>query len=125
MGLSLQQKVSMFSETAKNIEKTARDLLQEAISTDDLKVAWDVYCTVCEFLPQSWIPDDPLAEHLSSERHMERYSVWTYPEAMDAAVSSFFEPNVDNPEYDTIWEDIEEIMWSVMKSGYGSFQWDW
>lgn len=117
------------------IQSGATTLLEEAVQTGDLKLAWEVFRELQEVLPKlDWVPSReryPEFRKLldSDEFCVERYMYFGFADSLDEQANSVLEHATDEeisalfPEMTR--EKLETIMWEILHGGYSGFTYDW
>lgn len=117
------------------IQSGATTLLEEAVQTGDLKLAWEVFRELQEVLPKlDWVPSReryPEFRKLlgSYEFCVERHMYFGFADSLDEQANSVLEHATDEeisalfPEITR--EKIEIIMWEILHGGYSGFTYDW
>ena len=117
------------------IQSGATTLLEEAVQTGDLKLAWEVFRELQEVLPKlDWVPSReryPEFRKLlgSDEFCVERHMYFGFADSLDEQANSVLEHATDEeisalfPEMTR--EKIEIIMWEILHGGYSGFTYDW
>lgn len=117
------------------IQSGATTLLEEAVQTGDLKLAWEVFRELQEVLPKlDWIPSReryPEFRKLldSDEFCVERHMYFGFADSLDEQANLVLE-NASDEEISALFpemtrEKIENIMWEILHGGYSSFTYDW
>lgn len=119
----------------REIQSGAVRLLEEAVQTRDLKLAWEVFRELQEVLPKlDWIPSReryPEFRKLldSDEFCVERHMYFGFADSLDEQASLVLE-NASDEEISALFpemtrEKLEIIMWEILHGGYSSFTYDW
>ena len=117
------------------IQSGATTLLEEAVQTGDLKLAWEVFRELQEVLPKlDWVPSReryPEFRKLldSDEFCVERYMYFGFADSLDEQANLVLE-NASDEEISALFpemtrEKIETIMWEILHGGYSGFTSDW
>ena len=117
------------------IQSGATTLLEEAVQTGDLKLAWEVFRELQEVLPKlDWIPSReryPEFRKLldSDELCVDRHMYFGFADSLDEQANLVLE-NASDEEISALFpemtrEKIEIIMWEILHGGYSGFTYDW
>lgn len=117
------------------IQSGATTLLEEAVQTGDLKLAWEVFRELQEVLPKlDWVPSReryPEFRKLldSDEFCVERYMYFGFADSLDEQANLVLE-NASDEEISALFpemtrEKLEIIMWEILHGGYSGFTYDW
>lgn len=117
------------------IQSGATTLLEEAVQTGGLKLAWEVFRELQEVLPKlDWAPSReryPEFRKLldSDEFCVERHMNFGFADSLDEQANLVLE-NASDEEISALFpemtrEKIEIIMWEILHGGYSGFTYDW
>lgn len=114
----------------EELQYYAEEHLEKAVELGDIKQAWEVFKGLTPLLPKNeWLPDSgtyPLFRaFLDKSCYTERYQQLAFSELMDDAVHYFFDEEETEDYAGFSKEQIEAVMWEVMRNGDGKFTYDW
>jgi hypothetical protein len=119
-------------EQFREAQSGASVLLEEAVRKGELKIAWEVFQELEELLPKlDWIPSSdtfPKIREFIDQLELNRY---TYVSLFDTLCeeASMVVEGVSDKEFldisENTREEIEALMWEIMRKGYAGFTNDW
>lgn len=128
-------KAQELKNLSKEVTKQARDLLNDAIETGDLKQALQVFQMLKSILPTtSWCPRKesyPLFwVYLDRYDHLQRGGVYSFLGMLEEEIWYFTkatEEEIADITKEGEWhpEESAPMLWEIMKNGHSKFTFDW